>query len=98
MGQLLGKKTILNEFVAYADIPKVQDIMSERRIELAFEGHRFFDLKRSNSGFDRSANDCAAASGACSITSTDHRWVLPIPQEEIFANDNIKQNPNYDSN
>ena len=32
----------------------IDDIMSERRIELAFEGHRFFDLKRSNSGFDRS--------------------------------------------
>lgn len=76
----------------------IDDIMSERRIELAFEGHRFFDLKRSNSGFDRSANDCAAASGACSITSSDHRWVLPIPQQEIFANDNIQQNPNYDSN
>jgi CNT family concentrative nucleoside transporter len=30
MGQLLGKKTILNEFVAYADIPKVQDIISEK--------------------------------------------------------------------
>lgn len=76
----------------------INDIMSERRIELAYEGHRFFDLKRSNSGFDRSEVDCAAAAGACSITANDHRWILPIPQQEIFANENIQQNPNYDSN
>lgn len=30
IGQLLGKKTILNEFVAYADIPKVEHIISEK--------------------------------------------------------------------
>lgn len=28
LGQLLGKKTILNEFVAYADIPEVKDIIT----------------------------------------------------------------------
>lgn len=30
IGQLLGKKTILNEFVAYADIPKVSGMISEK--------------------------------------------------------------------
>jgi CNT family concentrative nucleoside transporter len=30
VGQLLGKKTVLNEFVAYADIPKMQAVMSEK--------------------------------------------------------------------
>ena len=30
IGQLLGKKTILNEFVAYADIPKVEHIINEK--------------------------------------------------------------------
>lgn len=30
VGQLLGKKTILNEFVAYADIPKVSGMISEK--------------------------------------------------------------------
>ncbi|MCP4437846.1 MAG: Na+ dependent nucleoside transporter [Aureispira sp.] len=30
MGQLLGKKTILNEFVAYADIPSVQHLLTEK--------------------------------------------------------------------
>jgi CNT family concentrative nucleoside transporter len=30
MGQLLGKKTILNEFVAYADLPKVQQYIQPK--------------------------------------------------------------------
>ena len=30
MGQLLGKKTILNEFVAYADVPKVEGLITEK--------------------------------------------------------------------
>jgi CNT family concentrative nucleoside transporter len=30
VGQLLGKKTVLNEFVAYADIPKMQSVMTEK--------------------------------------------------------------------
>lgn len=30
IGQLLGKKTILNEFVAYADIPTVQHLLTEK--------------------------------------------------------------------
>lgn len=30
IGQLLGKKTILNEFVAYADIPSVQHLLTEK--------------------------------------------------------------------
>jgi CNT family concentrative nucleoside transporter len=30
MGQLLGKKTVLNEFVAYADIPAVEGLITEK--------------------------------------------------------------------
>jgi hypothetical protein len=67
-----------------------------RRIELAFEGHRYYDMRRYGKSIDRTANDdCGAASGACQLPATDHRWVMPIPQDEIFANDNITQNPGY---
>lgn len=71
------------------------DILEERRIELAYEGHRMFDLRRYDLGVDRLPNDCDNAAGACSLDSGDYRFALPIPQSERFANDNISQNPGY---
>ncbi|SDZ74359.1 RagB/SusD family nutrient uptake outer membrane protein [Psychroflexus halocasei] len=70
-------------------------ILTERRMELAFEGHRMFDLKRYDLGVVRDASDCANAAGACSLPEDDHRFVLPIPQSERFANDNMTQNQGY---
>lgn len=70
-------------------------ILTERRMELAYEGHRMFDLKRFDEGVNRDASDCANASGACSLAEDDYRFSLPIPQSERFANDNITQNQGY---
>ncbi len=72
-------------------------IDEERRRELAFEGHRFFDLKRNNESISRLAIDCAPNSFACDLDSNDYKFTLPIPQSEIFANPNIEdqQNPGY---
>lgn len=78
-------------------------ILNERRLELAFEGHRFFDLKRLNLPIERSATqgdaaDCGgvvAPAAARSLPVGNFRWLLPIPQAEIDANENIVQNPEY---
>lgn len=78
-------------------------ILKERRLELAFEGHRFFDLKRLGLPIQRSATegdavDCSgvpAPATARTLAATDHRFQLPIPQSEITANENIVQNPGY---
>ncbi len=78
-------------------------ILYERRIELAFEGHRFHDLKRlgarANQGVLRDPLDCnvIGVNGACSLPATDHRFTLPIPQAELIANPNLReqQNPGY---
>ena len=78
-------------------------ILRERRLELAFEGHRFFDLKRLNLPITRSATegDAANCSGtvapaaARSLPIGDFRWLLPIPQAEIDVNKNIVQNAGY---
>ena len=71
-------------------------IENERRVELAFEGHRYFDMKRRGLAISRTAaDDCGSASGACELASDDYRWVMPIPQTEIFANDNMEPNPGY---
>ncbi|MGV6845606.1 MAG: RagB/SusD family nutrient uptake outer membrane protein [Lutibacter sp.] len=73
-------------------------ILDERRIEFAFEGQRYVDLKRlgarANRSVDRDAVDCAI-NGACTLPSSDYRFTLPIPIIESDANPNVQQNPGY---
>lgn len=70
----------------------INDIITERRKELAFEGDRFNDLNRL--GLDIRRND-QYPSGARSIPATDNRRVAPIPQSELDANPTIGQNTGY---
>ena len=74
------------------------DVLYERRLELAFEGHRYVDLKRlgviAGVGLDRYSRDCAIVP-ICSIPTTDYRFTLPIPLNEINGNTNVTQNPGY---
>lgn len=82
--------------------PALQDaIYLERRLELAFEGHRFYDIKRN--GWDISRDpvngDVADGSGTpppfATMAAGDHRFQLPIPQDAINSNTNLAQNPGY---
>ena len=75
-------------------------IKLERRLELAFEGHRFFDLKRWGEAVQRSNyGEFADGTGTPAIyqnlPANDYRFQLPIPQSEINANPNVEQNPEY---
>lgn len=73
-------------------------ILDERRIELAFEGHRWKDLKRlgelGNRNILRDNLDCEV-NGACSLSASDFRFTMPIPLIELNANNVIQQNPGY---
>lgn len=71
-----------------------EDIITERRKELAFEGDRYLDLQRLKRDVVRSSNYPAAAR---SIPYSDYRRILPIPQTELDANSNIRgqQNPGW---
>jgi hypothetical protein len=64
----------------------IDEIATQRRIELAFEGHRFFDLKRR--GLD-------IVKIPTNIAYTDFRILAPIPLREIQANSALKQNVGY---
>ncbi|PCI33780.1 MAG: hypothetical protein COB60_07310 [Flavobacteriaceae bacterium] len=73
-------------------------IALERRRELAFEGHHFFDLKRTGMDVDRWEVDAAPNPNSILLNAGDYRFTLPIPQAEIFANENMVQNSGYTSN
>ena len=73
----------------------ITKILDERRRELAFEGHRFFDLKRFNLGINRLDSDVLLNTFAQTLEPGDYRFTLPIPQSAIFANQNLVQNPQY---
>lgn len=71
-----------------------EDIINERRKELAFEGDRYHDLQRLKRAIERSANYPASSRN---IPYNVFRRLLPIPLVETDANPTIKpqQNPGY---
>lgn len=66
-------------------------IEKERRLELAFEGHRWFDLIRTNRAVAvmNAQKDGAGASLNYNISNANLQ--LPIPQKEIDRNPNINK-------
>lgn len=78
-------------------------ILNQRRIEFAFEGYRFLDLKRlkdlAGVGIDRDPADYAnfPSANPANLTNNSHKWALPIPQAELIVNKAIvsQQNPGY---
>ena len=73
----------------------IDAVMTERFKELAFEGHRHFDLRRQNLPITRNPEDAVNALGAVLLKPTDAQYVFPIPNTELRANKNMKQNDGY---
>lgn len=74
-----------------------QAYLKERRLELAFEGQRWFDLVRlerveevMNAVFAKDEGRPAQA-----MPYTNLSYILPIPQSVMDQNPNLKQNPGY---
>lgn len=68
-----------------------QAVLHERRMELAFEGKRWFDLIRVDDG--QYGLEFLHSIGK--VNATKDRLLLPIPQLEMDANPNLTQNPGY---
>jgi hypothetical protein len=66
-------------------------ILHERRMELAFEGQRWFDLIRINNG--QYGIDFLHSIGKLNMNTKF--LLMPIPQVDIDANPNLAQNPGY---
>lgn len=68
----------------------IDRILLERRKELAFEGHRLFDLNRNK-------RSVTIIQGDQSIQAEypNDKFILPIPLSELNANTNMVPNPGY---
>lgn len=81
--------------------------MRERMVELAFEGQRFWDVRRWKKGaeffknvdvadFKLNGNGNLILNRVTKTRQWDEKYNLyPIPQSEIQKNGNLKQNPNW---
>lgn len=85
-------------------------VLQERRVELAFENQRWFDLKRTNSpaelaafmnahGAKEKANPTVGRGGiafnALDYIYDENEYVLPIPAAQILINAKLTQNTGY---
>lgn len=84
-------------------------VRNERRVELAFEDHRFWDIRRWKIGPETVAikrtriekNPTNGVFSYTTYTTTDRVWddkmyYYPIPLSEIYKNRNLTQNPGWE--
>ena len=85
-------------------------MLKERRVELAFENHRWFDLQRTNTpaqlaafmnayATKEKASPTVARGGiafnALDYVYSDYEYFLPIPAPQILINNKLTQNQGY---
>lgn len=67
-------------------------ILLDAQKEFIAEGHRFYDLKRNNLGYDKRDN-CNSSNNTCSIPADSKFFVLPMSLSERLLNPNMTQHP-----
>ncbi|PKA97744.1 putative outer membrane starch-binding protein [Flavobacteriaceae bacterium MAR_2009_75] len=79
---------------AFADQGSLREfIRNERRVELALEGLRYFDLKRWK--IAQSELDGMPTTNGNIMVFKDHFYKLPFPQAELDSNPELVQNDGY---
>ncbi|MFT4154545.1 RagB/SusD family nutrient uptake outer membrane protein [Parafilimonas sp.] len=107
---LIRQRAGMPDITASGTTDLIEKIQQERRIELCFEGHRFFDLRRWGIA-DEGAGDALGititptnssdTAFTYEVSTIEERtwassfYYYPIPRSEIQINPNIEQNPGY---
>lgn len=106
---LAGAAAIINEVRARVNLAPLSSsvtgskeamldaLLKERRLELAFEGERWYDLVRLNKVEEVMNAVYAKDSGRKAQVTlfNEYSYRLPIPQGAIDQNENLVQNPGY---
>lgn len=89
LNQVRSRSTTAYEATAFTTKQALIDaILEERRLELAFEGFRLYDLLRYK-------RDIPAHGTVTRIAYNDNRVIFPIPYTETQLNPLLTQNPGY---
>jgi len=106
-GDLNGAAAIINQIRARVGLnplpvsvtgskdAMVNALLKERRLELAFEGQRWFDLVRLGKVESVLNNVKDSGRPALLYPYTQYSYKLPIPQDALDQNPNLVQNPGY---
>ena len=110
----LSARAALNQVRAAADMPAIttsgdaftESVRRERRVELAFEDHRFWDIRRWKIGDKTKAIYCIKITMENGLPVykkelletrnwDDKMYLYPIPQTEYYKNPNLGQNTGW---
>jgi hypothetical protein len=104
LGDIQAAADLVNQIRNRVDLPNTTAntletirlaIEKERRLELAFEGIRWFDLKRTGRAIEVINNATGAGGAPLGYNLTQNRLIWPIPQAELDKNSKLVQNPGY---
>ena len=104
LGDVNGAADLVDEIRARVDLDPTTAssqadmrlaIEKERRLELAFEGHRWHDLKRTGRAVDVMNALKDGNGSSLGYTLSEDRLLWPIPQAERDKNDKLTQNEAY---
>lgn len=101
LNDLVKNRTTTEASLATVDNITLERILIERRKELIGEGQRYFDALRNNETITRYTSEAdkgwhkTLSKEAQSFNRDFYKAIAAIPQAEINANPNIKQNDGY---
>lgn len=104
LGDVEGAAALVNQIRSRVNLPNTTAgtqaemrlaIEKERRLELVFEGHRWYDLRRTGRAIEVINNVTGAEGESLGYNLTPEKLVWPIPQAELDKNQNLVQNPGY---
>lgn len=104
LGDQQGAADLVNEIRARVDLDPIAagtqeemrvTIAKERRLELAFEAKRWFDLKRTGRAIEVINSAVDENGEPLGYNLTEEKLVWPIPQAERDKNTKLTQNPGY---
>jgi hypothetical protein len=94
VNQVRARVNLAPKTAANADAAK-QIIADERRLELAFEGQRWFDLLRTGKAVEVMNAQKNGSGASLNYNVQPFRLLYPIPQVQIDLNPLLTQNPSY---